>query len=187
MIGHSGIPGVPSNVCSPCCSIIYLFYGGGRASYPVYLPSAYCAISFLLYGWAQQHTWCTSHRGPHRRRMLSVLKVFYSMAENSGIPGVPPTVGSRWNKCLPWCSIIYLFYGWTQQHIWCTFQNGPPRRHKCFLFFKFFILWMSTAAYLVYLLPWAPVMTQILTILSGFLFYGRAQRHTWCTSHRGPR
>ncbi len=55
--------------------------------------------------------------------------------------------------------------------LWCTFQRRPPRRHKCLLFLKFFILWLSTAAYLVYLLPWAPEMTQVLTVLKVFILW----------------
>jgi hypothetical protein len=115
MVEHNSKPGVPPTVgiTDDACFLFFKFFilWMSTAAYLVYLLP-----------WA-----------PQMRKVLTVLQVFYSVVEHSGIPGVPPTVG--------------------------------PTDDACFLFFKFFILWSGTAAYLVYLLPWAPEMTQVLTML----------------------
>jgi hypothetical protein len=86
------------------------------------------------------------------------------MAEQSSIAGVP---AFHRHTRLPSCSIIYLFYG-PQQQNWCTVQPGPPEMTQVLTFLQVFILWLSTAAYLVYLLPWAPEMRQVLNVLKVF-------------------
>ncbi len=68
---------------------------GGRAAYLVYLPSAYCFISFLFYGWAQQYTWCTFKRGPPRWHKCLLFKTVFILWSGTAVllPGVPLTVG----------------------------------------------------------------------------------------------
>ncbi len=144
------MPGVPPTVglTDDACFLFFFILWSGTAAYLVYRPT-----------WAPEMTQVSSmvehsDRGPHRRRMLSVLQVFYSMVGHCGIPGVPSNMG--------------------------------PTDDACFLFYKFFILWSGHSG-----IPGVPPTVgpsdDTNTYYSiRFLFYGRAQRHTWCTSHRRP-
>ncbi len=100
-----------------------------------------------------------SNVGPRddRSACFSKMSLFCGRAQLYCMPDVPLTVGPR-DETSTYCSSTFLFHGWAQRHTWCTSYRGPLRWEKYLLFFKFFILWLSTAAYLVYLPPWAPVV-----------------------------